>query len=596
MLVERRRAAFPRDLLTRTGIAWLLVSALLLVINWSAIASYSFPDPDDTLRLLQVRDLLAGQSWFDVTQTRIDAAGGGVRMHWSRLVDIPLALVILALTPLLGTAGAEHAALVIVPLVTLLLAMLLAARIAWRFMGEDEATLTILVIALAAPLLHQLGPMRIDHHGWQLVCAMAAINGLTARSPEHGGRIVGASLATWLAISIEGLPLAAAILAILAWRWLAHHRERIWLVSAMQTFALTGIALFLLTRGIGDLATYCDAISPLHLAMFVWGALVLTVLARFEPMPPILRLAGFGVAGGGAAALILSAAPQCATGGGFSALDPLVTEFWLRNVKEGQPMWVQDFSTALHYLAPPAIGLASAINLSSRSRDWLRQFWREYALILGAAIFISLLVARAGAVACLLAAPPFAWQLQRWLKTARKIEVPVRRAGAMLLIALALMPTLPLALGGAIIPARAASGTGSQATTPRLSQCRIEDSAATLAALENGEVFAPLDIAPKLLFHTDHTVPATAHHRGNDTMRLVIATFIGSSEDARTALTERGSEYLALCLDRMELSVYQRANPRGFATDLLSGAQLDWLEPVPTSAGTTLKIYRIMPG
>ena len=102
-LVDRRRPAFQIDFLIRVGAVWLLTSVLLIAINWTAISTYRFPDPDDTLRLVQVRDLLAGQSWFDVTQYRADAAGGGVPMHWSRLVDLPLAIVIGILTPILGS-------------------------------------------------------------------------------------------------------------------------------------------------------------------------------------------------------------------------------------------------------------------------------------------------------------------------------------------------------------------------------------------------------------------------------------------------------------------------------------------------------------
>lgn len=119
MLVERRRSAFTGELLVRVALAWLAVSALLLLTNLGNISGLRFPDPDDVMRLVQVRDLLGGQAWFDVAQHRVDAVNGGVGMHWSRLVDIPIALVIAVLTPFLGAADAEIAALVAVPLMTL---------------------------------------------------------------------------------------------------------------------------------------------------------------------------------------------------------------------------------------------------------------------------------------------------------------------------------------------------------------------------------------------------------------------------------------------------------------------------------------------
>jgi len=597
MLVERRRTAFPTAFLTRVGVAWAIISALLILVNWGAITTWRFPDPDDTMRLIQVRDLLAGQSWFDVTQYRADALGGGVPMHWSRIVDLPLALVILALTPFLGTASAEAAALVIVPLITLAAAMILAARIAWRLLGDQETTFTALIVALCVPVVFQLGPMRIDHHGWQLVCALAAVNGLMARSGVTGGRVIGASLATWLAISIEGLPLAAVVFAVLALRWLRDRRERVLLVSAIQSLALTSATLFLATRGFGDLATYCDAVSPLHVAMFAFGAVVLTILGRFEPIPLAMLIGGFGLAGGGALALMLYAAPQCVTGGGFSELDPLVHDFWYIDVREGMPVWHQSLKVALQYAITPLIGLFAAIQLAARSQDWLRAFWRDYAMVLGAAILVSLLVARAGAVACLLAAPPLAWQLNQWLRGIRTIERPLPRVGAMLAVACALLPTLPLALAGLIMPARA-----SEAASPlqhvvqlKMSDCRIEASSDILNALKPGEIYAPLDIAPKLLFLTHHSVPATGHHRGNGTMRLVIATALGSSDDARAALLERGSRYVAICPDLVEPQNYAFHAKDGFAADLREGRTPDWLQPVATAENTSFKLWRVLP-
>src|SRR5690606_34128818 len=92
--------------------------ALMLAVGAQNVANGQFPDPDDTLRMVQLRDLLGGQAWFDVTQYRIDPPDG-VPMHWSRLVDVPLAFVALTLTPLIGAASAQTTAAVIVPLLTL---------------------------------------------------------------------------------------------------------------------------------------------------------------------------------------------------------------------------------------------------------------------------------------------------------------------------------------------------------------------------------------------------------------------------------------------------------------------------------------------
>lgn len=591
---DRRRTPVPLEFLARVGIAWAIVSALLIAVNWNAIATQSFPDPDDIMRLLQVRDLIAGQSWFDPTQYRVDAANGGVAMHWSRLVDLPLALVIMVLTPFVGASSAESAALILVPLMTLACAMLLAARIAWRLMGDEEATLTTLVLALSVPVLFQLGPLRIDHHGWQIVCALLAINGLMARSPVIGGFVIGAAAALWMSISIEGIVLAAAIFAVLALRWLRDRNARSLLVSAIQSLAIFSTLIFLVTRGFGQLATYCDAIGPLHLAMFGWGAAVLTILARFEPLPRGLLLAGFALAGGGALGMMAYGAPQCVAGGGFAALDPLVAEYWHANVLEGMPIWRQSLTVALQYAVTPAIALLAAINLTTQSRDWLRRFWADYAMILGAALVISLFISRAGAVACALAAPPLAWQLRQWLRTIRNMRRPAPRMAAMLALVCALLPAFPAMLLTSAIPARASLGGAADAPV-KAAQCRVQDMGEALAQLPQGEFYAPLDIAPELLLVSDHTVLATGHHRGHEAMKVLIETALGNEAQARATLVERGTAYVALCPSLGEARLYARIAPEGFVADLVKGEAPAWLEQIEHEAPSGLKLWRIKP-
>lgn len=596
MLAERRRGAVPADLLIRALLAWLIVAAVVLAVNWQAIGARQFPDPDDAMRLVQVRDVLAGQGWFDPVQHRVDAPAGGIPMHWSRLVDIPLLLVIAVLDPIIGAAAAETAALVAVPLVTLFTVMLLAARIAHRVLGEEEAMLTSLLVALSVPLVFQLSPLRIDHHGWQVACALWAVNALMARSPKRGAFGVGAALATWLSISVEGLPLAAAIFAVLALRWLRDRGQRQWLVGAIQSLALVSVALFAATRGLGDLAVHCDAIGPLHLAVFGWGALVLTLLARAEPAPPALVLAGFALAAGGALALVLAVAPHCASGGGFAEIDPLVARHWLDHVNEGRPVWHQSLADALPFVVAPVIGLMAAVRLSRQSAGWLRRVWSDYALVLAAALLVAVFVARAGAVACALAAPPLAWQVNQWLRAARRMKSAPGRMAAMAGVALALVPTFPLTLLGPVMPAQAArGGPAPLAGSLRQSDCDIAAARAALAALPQGEIYAPLDIAPALLLESRHTVVATPHHRGHEAIRVVIETALGDPGQAHARLAARGTDYIALCPGLNEPRNYAHEAPGGFMARLLAGDAPGWLEPVELPEGTSLKLWRVRP-
>lgn len=588
MIVERRRGALSGKLVLRATLAWALICALLVVTHWTNIAARRFPDPDDVLRLLQVRDLMAGQGWFDLTQYRLDAANGGVAMHWSRLVDIPLLLVIGALTPLIGTAPAEMTALIAVPLFTLWCAVLLAARLAWRLFDLEAATLTALAMALSSPLLFQLSPLRIDHHGWQVVCALAAANALSSRDIARGGAVLGLALAFWLAISIEGLPMTIAFCGVAALRWLREPRDRMLLVRGLQVLAFASLALFAATRGLADLAPHCDTLSPPFLAVLCWSALGVTLLgARVLPFSWVIG--GFVLTGAGALGIALIGAPQCLAGG-FAATDPLVREVWLSRVPEGMPIWRQDIATVLTTLVLPLFGLIAAVSLMARSSDWLRKFWLDYALLLLAAIAVTLLVSRAGAVAAALASVPLGWQIKKWLATVRGPALLPSRALAALAMLVAFVPTLPLAIANAVPRGQEAAPDMPEVT--RASGCDVRSAVPVLASLEKGEIAAPLDIGPALLLGTPHSVIASGHHRGSAGIRFVIELFGAEPDQARAMLATRGTSYLALCPALMEARIHAVRTPDGLADRILREDVPGWLEPVDTG-DSGLQLWRI---
>ncbi len=580
-----------RDFLRRVALTWAAIAAVIGLINIGGILSARFPDPDDIMRLLQVRDLLAGQNWLDLHQYRVDSANGGVLMHWSRLVDIPLALVIGALTPLLGQTGAEVAALTIVPLITLLIAMMLTARIVWKVLGEEPITMTCIAIVLSVPLLFQLTPMRIDHHGWQIVGGLIAVNGIMAQRVWLGGLTAGLAMAAWLSISLEGLPLAAAICALMAWRWWSDARKRGWLAWVMAGLAGGSVLFYGLTKNAEGLVTYCDAIGPAHIAMFVFGAAVLGLLARANPKTRLTLLAGFALAGGGALAILFAAAPDCA-GSNFSALDPLLTTFWYEQVSEGLPIWHQTLSDALQIAVFPLLGIIAAIRFARSSEGALRTFWTEYSALLIAAFLVAILVARAGALAAALAAVPMGWQIAAWLKSIREMKRPMLRVLAMIALVAVLAPAMPVKAVQSLLPAQ--NSANLQIAT-KASSCNIAESAKLLSGLPKGEIFAPLDISPRLLLETHHSVVATGHHRGEKSMVFVIETLTGPADAAKLALQKRGSDYIALCPDLSEAAMYAHSNADGLAAKLSAGDAPDWLEPIALEGQTGLKAWRILP-
>src|SRR5689334_15122540 len=82
-------------------LVWLGTALYLAYVRWGMILGFLLPDTDDNMRMMQVRDLLRGQGWFDLRQYRLDPPYGA-NIHWSRLVDLPIAGMILAFRPIFG--------------------------------------------------------------------------------------------------------------------------------------------------------------------------------------------------------------------------------------------------------------------------------------------------------------------------------------------------------------------------------------------------------------------------------------------------------------------------------------------------------------
>ena len=152
-----------------------LAVALALAVPAFRSGLFDAMATDDAMRLVEVRDLLAGQAWFDLTQHRLDPPQGSL-MHWSRLIDAPIAALILLLRPLLGIAGAEQAALVLWPTLLLAAALALVAATAdahGRCSGRQELPLAAMIAAaLAAPALIHFRSGGIDHHNAQMVLVL----------------------------------------------------------------------------------------------------------------------------------------------------------------------------------------------------------------------------------------------------------------------------------------------------------------------------------------------------------------------------------------------------------------------------------------
>lgn len=567
---------------------WIAISAVLIVTGWNNIVTRSGWDPDDQLRMVQLRDFLNGQSWFDITQYRMNAPEGAP-MHWSRFAELPLALIVLLLTPLLGQAGAEMAAGTIVPLTGLGLVALLLGQISVRLAGRNAGVVAVILTLLSPAILMQFRPMRIDHHGWQILMASLAYATIFWPNRQRAGIVLGLALAIWLHISLEGAPMTAAFFVLLGWRWIFEKAQGRRLFWTIISFALSSIMLFLATQRSGIFAaTYCDTVSPPHIFAIAIAAIIMLPCIAKAPKDWRVRLGAAGIAGAAAGGVLLWLAPQCGAGA-FATLDPLVREYWYAHINEGLPIWHQGFKSAAGLLAAPLCGLLALAFLWKPAAGEQKTDLRIAAYFLIYAFALALLVFRTVSVTSAYAIPLVAALIAALFARYRESRVALRRVG---MVALMLALFVPGALVGKI--ASSIKPEVKNVTTDMKKSCEGAGSIAALAQIKNARFAAPFDMGPMILLTTPHQVLASSHHRNEKAMHDHIEIFRSAPDKSRTFIIKNGITHIAACADEAEMTGYIKTDPKGLWAHLAKGQAPDWLEKMP-DAGDGIQLWKVKP-
>jgi hypothetical protein len=594
---SRRRITIEPLLL----VVWLATVATSLFTAFTHGISFS---TDDAMRLVEVRDLLNGQRWFDLTQYRLNPPDGVV-MHWSRLIDLPLALLIRAGETVLSPPLAERLAAVVWPAALLLVFLAGVARLARELAGDAAARLALIFAALTAPVLQHFRPGAIDHHNAQLVLLIWSL-ALTCRAPSPRSRdaaLAGALSAISLAIGLELAPAIAALAAAIGLRWIvAGQTVRTTTIAFALALAATTTALFAALvppRGYGVAA--CDTISIVHVVASAIGGCGLAVLASTPAMASRwtasrwTRLIGAGALAAVLGATLYLAFPAC-LGDPFAELDPRFATLWLANVTE-----VRSFASMLRdlpqevpaYYGLPAIALAAAVVRSMRESDDTRWRWVIPLAVVATLFVMALWIVRAAsaanaiAVALVPAALVAMWPARE--QGARVLGL----SRAALVAALLLNPLSLIAIGAAAArPAQLMSGTHvATIVSDGPGTCHQAADYAPLARLPRGRVLGFIDAGPFLLMQTPHTVLAAPYHRNIKGNGAMFDVFLGPVSEAQQRLAALGVDYVAFCPSSAERYTYAGAASDGFAAALGRGETPLFLERIPLD-GTPLAVYR----
>jgi len=577
-----------------TLIIWLIFAAGLLFWYWGRVHWFALGDTDDNMRMMEVRAWLNGQGWYDLRQYRLSPPQG-FNIHWSRLVDLPIAAIILAVKPLFGTAVAERAAIAIAPILPLGVVLLAVGLTVRRLVAPASYAVAAFVLLGAGSTLSMFTPARIDHHGWQLAMVAMIMAGLADPQARRGGATVGIASALSLVIGFEMMPYLAlaGIAIVLRWVFDADQSRRLQTYGvALAGGSAFGFAIFASNDNWQPL---CDVLSPPWMSTMVLAGGLLFMLGRLSLRSPVARFAAAVAAAtllGGFMALVW---PQC-LGRPEGVSDELQRE-WLNNIREARPITVQDWRIGAMMIALPAVGLIGSVLavLNARhDRDWDRlATWGSIALMSVCGFALLFFQIRAAAAAQLLAVP-FAvyliWMIVPQLRASRNIVVRVVGVALMFIAASGMLVPFVLQM----VP-KAADKPAYAAVRKAGASCSTIPAMAPLDRVPRATVLTMVDLGPRLITLTHHDAIAGPYHRNGVQILDVHRAFEGNEANARQIARKYGATLLLICPNFAEATVYRSKAPKGFYAGLERGTVPAWLEPVALPAKSPFKLWRIKP-
>ncbi len=588
---DHMRLPQPRTAMLRWLLAgsWTMVLAFallktgsLLVHGQHAAWLYRLDDPDNYMRLAQIRDWLGGQSWWDVTQYRVDPPHG-LHTHWSRLADLPVGLATTALTPFAGGALAERLAVMLMPLLLLIAAIGLMVRIAAGLAGPAARFPSIFLALCSSKFDWEFIPGRIDHHGLQIVMVLGTVAALVAGERRRHGLLAALAVALALGTGMETAPylVAVALWAVLRWARRGFAVQRV-SVAFFGGLAMLVPAIFAATVPVGDWAlAKGDAIGRGHVvaAVMLGGALALAAArapARWDWPQRLALAAGIGALGG---TIILTMFPEVIDKP-YHMVGPLLERLWIANIAETRTVledWKGSPLTAAARMAFNTAMLPAGIWLTWRATGAARD---RYALLTTLA-----------AVALALTG----WQF-RSIAPAAAIALPLAAALVVQLTRRSLA-----AAGGAFVASAALLLVDGYIpkSRPRAvvadAQCANSVDYIDIARLAPGLVLTQIDLSGTFLVWTPHSVIASGIHRGFAGNRFAFETWMADPAVARQRLAARDVRYLADCTTNAEAVFLAREAPHGLVAELARGASFAWLQPVAHRGNPALKFYRLLP-
>ncbi|NML07623.1 hypothetical protein [Sphingomonas sp. G-3-2-10] len=581
-----RRRAIRLDLVVAVALALILTIGWTLT-DWGRLSRMLLPDPDDMMRIAQVRDWIAGQGINDWTQYRM-APPEGSPMHWSRINDVGIAALILLATPFAGQAGAEMFAVLVYPALLFALALFLSARIARRLWGPSAGPIAAVLMALAYPGTTVFIPGRIDHHALQVVLIQIFVLLLMRTPTLKGGILTGLAAGLSLVIGLETAPQVAALVAVLAMLWVVRGmNERSRLTGFAAGLGVSTLFFLTFLRPTFWSPALCDAFTPASSTGTLAVAAALGALAATTPRLASwqVRIATGALLGAVSLGLTLYLFPSCISGP-YGEMDPFLLKAFMPYIDEANSVFEQPRLARIIAIG----GVLAAACITSAWMIWRAPKRWAVLLPIAAVILMSglimLLQVRGAYIGAPLGAPVLAGLVvAARARTTWQLPAVI---GAWLAGAGMAYATIPEQ-----IELRVARDT-SMVNRPTLQVvCSGGDAWAQVDRFKPGVVMAGTNVAAYLMGATHHSTIGAGYHRNNTGNMAMYRFFLSKPDEARAIAAAWKTDYVAFCPgDFVEIDV-TRNYPDSMATRLQHGQAPAWLQPMPLK-DTPLRFYRIV--
>ena len=577
-------------------LVWLGLSAWFVYQRWGAIRSFGLGDTDDNMRMMQVRALLHGQGWFDLQQHRL----AGSNIHWSRLVDLPIAGLILALRTVVSGAAAERWSVAIAPLLPYLLLLVALALTTRRLVDPRAYVLAFFALFFAGSTNGMFMPERIDHHGWQLALLALSIAAIADPKRLRGGITLGISTALSLAIGLEMLIYLAIAGVAMALFWIVDRDERERLTGYAVTLAGGTALAYLAFASYANRGAVCDALSAVWLSDALLGGALLFALAWLSPGSWKARLGLAVVAGLLVAGFHAAMFPHCLHR--LEGVSPEVDQLWLSHVREARPVYKHGWLVATLTLTLPVVGAIGWLLLMwTRRKD--AELLRRIVAAAAPGFAASLLLfwqIRTGPAAQMLALPgaaalvwilvPPAWNWKYGQIGFGDFRLRILTVFAVIIVGAG--AAVPLVLDY-VAPTK--KKTAAEKAIDRAnSLCNSLWGYHPVALQPRGVVFTFVDLAPRLITVTHHNSITGPYHRNGQQIADVMNAFRGSEAQAHALIAKYHSTYLLTCPNSSTTTIFMSEAPAGFYARLQKGPAPKWLAPVELGKDSPFRMWRVV--